>query len=279
MPEPLVLVERDGHVATLTLNDPERRNAMSQAMGETFAARVAELARDPGLRAVILTGAGRAFSAGGDLSMIQGRADQAGPGPSTGGPGRGAPGGARPAVRDAMRAFYGLFLTLRDLPCPTIAALGGAAVGAGLCVALACDVRIASATARLGLNFTALGLHPGMGATWTLPRLVGPARAAELLYSGRLVTGEEAAAMGLVNRAVAPERVLPAARELAAEFAAAAPLANRAVKRALARTASATLEDQLGFEAEEQAACFATRDVQEGLAAARERRKPVFEGR
>ena len=266
MPEPLVLLARDGDVATLVLNDPERRNAMSEAMGDAFAARTCELAVDPTLRALILTGAGAAFSAGGDLGMIQARADQ------------GAAGGreARRANRDAMRSFYRLFLSVRDLPCPTIAALNGSAIGAGLCVALACDLRIASARARLGLNFTALGLHPGMGATWTLPRLVGPARAAELLYSARLVSGEEAAAIGLVNRAVAPEEVLPAARALAAEIAAAAPGANRGVKRALARSAGATLEDQLSFEAQEQAECFGQRDVHEGLAAARERRKAVY---
>jgi enoyl-CoA hydratase len=269
MADPLVLVEREGAVATLVLNDPARRNAMSAAMGEEFASRVAELAADADLRALILTGAGDAFAAGGDLGMIQGRADAA----------RARPEGARRSVGDAMRSFYRLFLSVRDLPCPTIAALNGHAVGAGLCVALACDVRIASATARLGLNFTALGLHPGMGATWTLPRLVGPARAAELLYSGRLVRGEEAVALGLVSRALPAQEVLPAARALAAEFAAAAPLANRAVKRALAHSEGASLEEQLAFEAEEQAATLASRDAQEGVAAARERRRPVFEGR
>jgi len=254
----LVLLERDGAVATLVLNDPERRNAMSEAMGEAFVARTAELGRDPAVRAVIVTGAGGAFAAGGDLAMIQGRADEAAARPER----------ARRVVGDAMRSFYRLFLSVRDLPCPSIAALNGSAVGAGLCLALACDVRIASATARLGLNFTALGLHPGMGATWTLPRLVGPARAAELLYSARLLGGEEAAAIGLVNRAVPAGQVMAVARELAAEFAATAPLANRAVKRALARTAGSSLEDQLAFEAE-----------QEGLAAAQERRSPRFEGR
>ena len=267
MPEPLVLVERDADgVATLLLNDPERRNAMSQAMGEAFAARVAELAGDPGLRAVILAGAGEAFSAGGDLAMIQGRADEG----RAGGP------AARGAIRDAMLGFYRLFLSVRDLPCPTLAALHGAAIGAGLCVALACDVRIASLRARLGLNFTALGLHPGMGATWTLPRLVGPARAAELLYSARVIDGAEAASIGLVNRAVAPDEVLPAVRELAARFAATSPLANRGVKRALARSAGASLDEQLACEAEEQAETFTGRDVQEGLAALRERRRAVF---
>jgi len=269
MPEPLLLLTRDGDVATLTLNDPDRRNAMSQAMGESFAAHVAELSGSDSLRAVVLTGAGRAFSAGGDLGMIEERARE----------GAADPAAAHARIRDGMRAFYGLFLSLRDLACPTIAAINGAAVGAGLCVALACDVRIASATAKLGLNFTALGLHPGMGATWTLPRLVGPAHAAELLYASRTISGAEAANIGLVNRAVAPEAVLPSARELAATFAANGPLAVRGVKRALARSPGASLEDQLDFEADVQARCFASEDVHEGLAAVREKRAPRFRGK
>jgi enoyl-CoA hydratase len=269
MPEPPLLLTRDGDVATLTFNDPDRRNAMSQAMGEAFAAQVAELSTDASLRALVLTGAGRAFSAGGDLGMIEDRAREGSAGTDA----------AHACIRDGMRAFYGLFLSLRDLPCPTIAAVNGAAVGAGLCVALACDVRIAAATAKLGLNFTALALHPGMGATWTLPRLVGPAHAAELLYASKIVSGAEAAAIGLVNRAVAPEAVLHDARELAAAFAANGPLAVRGVKRALARSAGVSLEDQLDFEADVQARCFLSEDVHEGLAAAREKRAPRFSGR
>lgn len=264
-----ILLERDGDVAVLRLNDPERRNAMSQAMGEAFAGHMAALAEDDSLRALILTGAGRAFSAGGDLGMIQGRADQ----------GASRPGQARRAIRETMRSFYQLFLSVRELPCPSIAALNGHAMGAGFCVALACDLRIAAEDAKLGLNFTKLGLHPGMGATWTLPRLVGGARAAELLFSSRVLSGAEAAAMGLVSRAVPREQVLPAARELAASIAACAPLAVRGVKRALARSPRATLEDQIAFEAREQAACFESQDVQEGLAAVRDRREPKFEGR
>jgi enoyl-CoA hydratase len=269
MSEPLLLLTRDGDTATLTFNDPDRRNAMSQSMGEAFAARVAEISRVDALRALVLTGAGRAFSAGGDLGMIEERARE----------GAANPDGAHGRIRDTMRAFYGLFLSLREIPCPTIAAINGAAVGAGLCVALACDVRIASATAKLGLNFTALGVQPGMGATWTLPRLVGPAHAAELLYSSRILTGAEAAEIGLVNRAVAAEAVLPTAREMAKDFATNAPLAVRGVKRALARSAAASLEDQLDFEADVQARCFASEDVHEGLTAAREKRLPRFRGK
>jgi len=265
----LLLLDRDDDVAVLTFHDPERRNAMTEAMGEAFAARIADLAGDESLRALVLTGAGRAFSAGGDLGMIEARAAE----------GRAAPGHAWPAIRDRMRGFYELFLSVREMPCPTIAALNGAAVGAGFCVALACDVRIAAENARLGLNFTALGLHPGMGATWTLPRLVGPSWAAELLYSSRVVTGREAEGIGLVGRALPADEVLPAARGLALEFAANAPLAVRGVKRALARSLDASLEDQLSFEAEEQARCFESEDVHEGLAAVRERRKPGFSGR
>lgn len=265
----LVLVERDRDVAVLTFNDPERRNAMTRAMGEAFGAAVAELARDDSLRCVVLTGAGRAFSAGGDLGMIRDQADE----------GHANPGAARRGIRDTMHSFYRLFLSVGEIACPTVAALNGAAVGAGLCVALGCDMRIASEQAKLGLNFTRLGLHPGMGATWTLPRLVGPAHAAELLYTGRTLTGAEAARIGLVNRAVPAAEVLPAARELAAEIAAAAPIANRGVKRALARSAGASLDDQLAFEAGVQAETFESEDVREGLAAARERRPAKFSGR
>jgi len=268
VPAPLVLCERDGAVATLVLNDPARRNALSAAMGEALLARVGELGRDPGLRAVLLTGAGAAFSAGGDLEMLEARAREAAAGPE-----------ALPALRDAMRGFYGLFLSLRDLPCPTIAACHGAAMGAGLCLALACDLRLVAEGARLSLNFVRLGLTPGMGATWLLPRLVGPALAAELLYTGRVMSGGEACRIGLASQLLAPEDLLPAARELAAEIARAAPLAVRGVKRALLRSPGAELPDQLGFEALVQARSFASADAREGLLALRERRPPRFQGR
>ena len=269
MPDELVRLERDGPVATLTFCDPERRNAMTQAMGEAFAARIADLCGESGLRAVVLTGAGRAFSAGGDLDMIEARADKA----------QAAPGLARRAVRETMRQFYGLFLSLRGLPCPSIAAVNGHAIGAGLCVALACDLRLVAREARLALNFSRLGIHPGMGATWTLPRLVGTAQAAELLYTGRSFDGEEAGRLGLANRVLPAGEVLPAARELAGGIAACAPMAIEGARRALARSPGASLEDQLSFEASEQARCFETQDIREGLAAARARRDPQFSGK
>src|SRR3990172_6814930 len=196
MSEPLVRIEREGAVAVATLNDPERLNAMTEAMGQALSAAVAALSRDDSVRAVVLTGAGRAFSAGGDLEMIEGmaRAGSASPG-----------GDVRRDNEAFMGRFYRLFLTLRALPQPTVAAVNGPAIGAGCCVALACDMRLAAREAKLGLNFVRLRLHPGMAPPWTLPRLLGPAHAAELLYGGRLLDGSEAERIGLVNRAVARE--------------------------------------------------------------------------
>ena len=269
MAGPIVRSERDGDVVVLTLNDPERRNAMTEAMGRALSVEAAQLAGDAAVRCVVLAGAGGAFSAGGDLGMIEAR----------GTAGRADPGGpAREANRRAMEAFYRLFLAIRDVPCPTIAAIGGAAIGAGLCVALACDLRLAASSARLGLNFTRLGIHPGMGATWTLPRIVGPARAAELLYTGRIIDGSEAARIGLVGEATEPGRTLERALDLARELARSAPLAVRGTKQALARSQAATLDDQLGFEAARQAECYETEDLVEGIAAAREKRAPQFRG-
>ncbi len=265
----LVRLERRDGVAIATLHDPERLNAMSEAMGQALAAAVAALAQDGAVRAVVVTGAGRAFSAGGDLDLIEGMARA----------GSASPGGEVRRRNEAfMGRFYRLFLTLRALPQPTLAAVNGPAIGAGCCVALACDVRLAARDAKLGLNFVRLGLHPGMAATWTLPRLVGPAHAAELLYGGRLVDGVEAERIGLVNHALPGESLLDETLALAQAIAENAPLAVRATKRSLALSAVATLEEQLDQEARAQALGYETADLLEGLAAARARRAPRFDG-
>jgi enoyl-CoA hydratase len=177
-----------------------------------------------------------------------------------------------------MRRFYDLYLSVRGLHCPTIAAVNGAAIGAGFCIALACDTRIAARDAKLGLNFTRLGIHPGMGATWTLPRIVGPAHAAELLYTGRILEGAEAERIGLVNRAVDAEAVLPEALEMSRTMALSAPIAVRGTKQALARSLDSDLAGQLDFEAHQQSLCYESADLGEGLAAAREKRPPRFRG-
>jgi enoyl-CoA hydratase len=255
---------REGGVTVLTLDDPDRRNAMTEQMGDALSAATAELADDGDLRAVVLTGAPPAFSAGGDLAMLEDLARR------TRDEGFDA--------TDTMRAFYRRFLTVRELPVPVIAAINGHAVGAGLCVALACDLRIVAEDAKVGLNFAVLGLHPGMGGSWLLPRTVAPQRAAEWLYTGRLVTGVEAAAAGMALRATPAAEVLPAAIELAREIAGASPVVVRQLKATLAADAP-DLDAALGREAACQAVNYGTEDLRVGLAAGRERRTPAFPGR
>src|SRR5260221_8107013 len=174
MSEP-VLVDRSGAIVTLTLNRPEIRNAMNVELTEAFAAAVAQIGTDLDVRAVVVTGAGKAFCSGGDLGWIN-------PGP----------GASVPEMRRKMRSFYPQFLAVRSLDVPTIAAINGPAVGAGLCLAMACDIRIAARSATLATAFTRLGMHPGMAATYLLTRLVGTARAAELFFTAGPIDATQA---------------------------------------------------------------------------------------
>ena len=256
-------VERpaDG-VALVTLDLPERRNMMSAAMTASWGRVMSALAVDRGVRAVVVTGAGSAFCSGGDLSWVGGE-----------------PGATVEELRARMLPFYRTWLAVRHLEVPTIAAVNGAAVGAGLALALACDLRYAAQDARLGAPFTALGMHPGMASTWLFPEVAGLAVARELLLTGRMVSGEEAAAMGLVNRAVPAADVLDQALLVAAEVAATAPVASRLTKRALAGGGHASFEAALEWEALAQPVTLASQDLQEGLRAQRERRPPHFTGR
>ena len=262
-----ILEACEDEIVTLTFNDQAHLNAMTQPMGEAFRDCIQRLKDDAAVRAVVITGSGSAFSAGGDLDMIEGLAQQA------------RRGDARASIQAFMRSFYELFLSLRTLPVPTLAAINGHAIGAGLGVALACDIRYVAREAKLGLNFTKLGLHPGMGVSWTLPRLIGPSLAAELLYTSRTVTGEEAAALGLASRYLPAAEVLPATLKVAREIASCSPVAVRSLKKGLAHSPEVDLAAQLDFESSEQATCFESEDMLEGLAAALERRTPEFEGR
>ena len=260
----LVEVEH-GPVTVVTLNDPDRRNAMTVDMGTALSETFADLAEDPGLRVVVLTGAPPAFSAGGDLAMLEDHARR-----------------TREEGFDAtdeMQSFYERFLAVRDLPVPVIAAVNGHAVGAGLCVALGCDLRVVADDAKLGLNFARLALHPGMGGSWLLPRIVGEQRAAELLYTGRLASGTEMAGYGLALESLPADEVLPRARELAEDIATSSPLVVRQLKVALEAARTNTLPEQLALEAANQAVNYGTEDLVEGLAAGRERRPPEFTGR
>ena len=256
-----VLVDRDGYIATLTLNVPDKRNAMSAEMTDAFPGAVDRISRMNDIRAVVVTGAGGAFCAGGDLDFLHT--------------------GEREVtlLRDKMTGFYPSFLGLLELEIPTVAAINGPAIGAGLCLALMCDIRVSAVDAPLGMTFVRIGLHPGMLATALLGRAVSHTWAAELLYTGRIVTGAEALHMGLVNRAVEGDRVVTEARAIAEQIAANAPIALRYVKQGL-RLAFNQLADQAAaWEGFAQPVTMATQDVQEGLRAVKERRPPQFEGR
>lgn len=262
MPSDAVLIERDGGVATLTLNRPDVRNAMNVELTDAFVEAVDALRADDQARVVIVTGAGSAFCAGGDLSWIK-------PGP----------GADVPAMRTKMREFYPKFLRIRDLDIPTIAAINGPAVGAGLCLAMACDIRYASSDARLSAPFTRLGMHPGMAATYLLTRLLGAAGAADLLFTSRTVDGAEAERIGLVNRAVAADELLTTAKETAAQIAANAPIPMGMTKRAIYLAERADMQTMLEYEGMAQPITLGTADLLEGLASVKEKRPPRFEGR
>ncbi|NMO17598.1 enoyl-CoA hydratase/isomerase family protein [Pyxidicoccus fallax] len=256
-----VLLEVEGAVATLTLNDVARRNVMTPELGDALRTHVGSLKLRTDVRAVVLTGAGGAFSSGGDLKMLE-RLRKS----------------SFEEARTFMLDFYARYLSVLDLPVPTVAAVEGPAIGAGLCVALACDVCIVSEESKLALNFVQLGLHPGMGATYFVPRRAGAQAAAELLLTGRRFDGKEAVRLGLALEAAPAGGVLTRARALATQMAGNAPLAMRALKQRLGpdRTAlRAALEQEARFQAES----YGSSDLGEGLAAAAERRAPVFQGR
>jgi enoyl-CoA hydratase len=257
-----VLIERDGGVVTITLNRPDVRNAMTPELTEAFAAAIGDIRDDAGTRAVVVTGAGSAFCAGGDLSWIA-------PGP----------GASVPEMRAKMRRFYSKFLSVRGLDVPVIAAVNGPAIGAGLCLALACDIRIVGEDAKMSTAFVRLGMHPGMAATFLLTKLVGTSRAADLLFTGRTFDGREAERLGVVNRAVPSGRVLDEAKALASEIAANAPLPMGMVKRAIYIAERADMETMVEYEGLAQPITMATEDLLEGLDAAKARRRPDFGGR
>lgn len=262
MSEQLLVDRRAAGIVLLTLNDPDRRNAMSDTMTESWRAIIEDLRNDPDLRCVVITGAGHAFSSGGDLGWIAGRGDF-----------------EVAALRDHMLDYYRAWLSIRALEVPTIAAVNGAAVGAGLCLALACDLRYAAEDAKLIAPFTRLGLHPGMAATHLLPDVAGVPLAREMLLTGRAVTGAQAESSGLVNRAVPRGDVLDEALGVAAEIAERAPIATRLTKAALAGGGPRNVEEALRWESLAQPVTMVSPDLSEGLAAQREKRAPRFTGR
>jgi len=256
---PLVTATTDTlGITTITLSDAANLNAMSEEMAAEFKATIIALKKAASTHVIILTGAGKSFSAGGHLAMLDRKR------------------ALTPEENQrGMRAFYDSFLSILTLNAPIIAALQGAAVGAGLCLACAADIRIASDDAKLGFTFLKLGLHPGMGGTFLVPRVVGQTVATELLLTGRVISAQEALTIGLVSRLSSREKLLDDARSIAREILSCGPVARAQLLETMRRDL-AGLPAALEREAQCQGVNYASAEFAEGLAAIREKRAPSF---
>lgn len=250
-----------GTVARIILDRPDKHNAMSVEMGDLLRASVQQINQNPDVRVVVVQGEGRAFCAGGDFDVIAANAKR-----------------SPEDNRVGMLEFYRSFLSILRVRAPTIAKIHGAAVGAGLCLAMACDIRVAASEAKLGANFVRVGLHPGMGCTLFLPRLVGEAKAAELIFTGELIDGGEALRIGLVNAAVPRANLDQKMDALIARLVSGAPIALAQAKSTLLAPLLRRLDEALDREANAQAIDFTTADLSEAVSAFRESRTPIFSG-
>lgn len=255
------------HVAVLTLDNPERRNALSDQMTGALARMLTEMEADPDVRVLVLTGAGGAFCAGGDVrlmgaSLAQGQE----PDPDA-------------MIRKLKQGQDRIALRLFDFAKPTIAALPGPAAGAGMSIALACDLRVAAHSALLVPAFGAIGLSGDFGGSWLLTQLVGPARAKDIYFTGRRILPMEGQDLGLFNRVVPDETLMQDTLALAGELAAAAPVALRYMKANLNRAMSTDFRSALNGEAEHMIRSMLTEDHRNAAQAFVEKRKPDFKGR
>ena len=259
----------DGGVATITLNRPHRRNAISIGMLAELTAHLLDAERDPAVRVAVITGAGKGFCAGLDIKDAMA-------GTGIGGGGQVNPGGGNAILMNTRDLPT---VVLHEMDTPVIAAVNGAAAGYGLDLALGCDMRIMAASARLLPGFAKRGIVPESGGTWYLPRLVGWARAAEISFLGRDLDAAESERLGLVNRVVPDGEALSASLEWATEIAANAPLAIRAMKRLFRFGLSESFPAHSDHVLAALKELMATKDFQEGLLSFIEQRPPEFQGR
>lgn len=257
-----ILWEQQGGVGIITLNRPAAMNALNRSHLLELNHAVQRAEFDPGVRSLVLTGAGRGFSAGADVKEW------------------GSPGGADEEPSAGwIDLAHTLIARIYRLPKPVVAAINGVAVGAGCDIVLAADLRIASTKARFGQAYVKLGYCPDAGGSFLLPRLIGEARAMELIYTGRIIDADEANRLGLLNALVEPEQLLPTALELAGRLAQGPTIAIGLAKQNIRQNATLTIEDALRSERRAGAICGRTEDAKEGLAATLERRVANFQGR
>jgi len=260
-----VLYTKDGYITTITLNRPENRNSMTPDVLAAFKEAILKVRNDNNVRVLIITGSGKSFCAGADFSS-----------------------GGTLAGRDKLstiesyehsKGIYQPFLGILEIEVPVIAAMNGHAIGGGLGLAVVCDMRIASTEARYGANFARLGLHSGMSISYLLPRLIGVPKAAEFLFSGTIMSGQEAADCGLANYAVTPDQVMAEARKRADIIAGNGPQAVKLIKQSFYRNLNWDPRSAAIGEAWAQSATMSSQDSTEGIAALLEKRDPVFTGK
>jgi 2-(1,2-epoxy-1,2-dihydrophenyl)acetyl-CoA isomerase len=254
---------KDG-VATLTLNRPDRLNALGDTLRDDLQDALTQASDDPEVRVMIVTGAGKGFCSGGDVKAMSERRES---------------GSGRPLMEKVAPGRDRTVLAMRDSPKPIIAAVNGAAAGAGMNLALACDMRLASTAAKFAQAFVRRGLHPDWGGTYFLPRIVGTAKAAEMIFTGEIIDAQEALRLGIVSAVHPPEELMPAAHALARKIADGPPIAIRLAKRAIYHNLDSDLRQALEFETFAQNICFDTEDAAEGIRAFVEKRPPSFRGR
>ncbi|MFQ5826704.1 MAG: enoyl-CoA hydratase/isomerase family protein [Dehalococcoidia bacterium] len=260
-----IIFEREGGVATLTLNRPDKLNSITPLTSQEIVTALEEVEADDELKVLILTGAGRAFCSGADLTTVSTEA---------------AAQKSRTLYLNPFDWLGQVFLRFRELSKPTIAAINGIVTGSGFSISLGCDLRIASEAATLSLIFVKRGLMAGCGATYHLPRLIGTAKALELMWTGDVIDAREAERIGLVNRVVPAEELMKQARELAEGIANGPSVAIELTKRAVYRGLEANnFIAHMGYEAWAQTTCLGTEDFEEGRRAFLEKRTPVFKGR
>ena len=263
----VILLEKQGPIAVMTLNRPEIMNPLGQqGDGEAVRAVCQEVEADTSIRCAVLTGAGRAFSAGGDVKAMRERS--------------GAFGGSPYDVREGYRRNIHLIVkSLYNLEVPLIAAVNGAAIGLGCDVACMADIRLASDKAKFGVTFLKLGLIPGDGGAWLLPRIIGASRAAELLFTGNVISAEQAADWGLVSRTVPADNLMDEAMALAQSIAVQPPQSLRLAKTLLRHGTMSSYDTVMEMSAASQALMHHTEDHIEGVDAILEKRAPEFKGR